>query len=267
MHLRVIVMAFVAGLVTSGAQAQLVVGSDISNATIYHIDLGTSAATPLLSGSSATSWGMAYDHDTNTLYWNNGSVLWSAPFSMAGLTPTNLGTMTYLGNNVNFVGLAYRSGKLLGTRNIATEAVYEIDPATRVATLIYQYPTTFDFGGLDVDMMSGKLYGLSDTAPTGQVRGLYEIDTGGMTTTFRAGYPGSETDIDGLAAFNGQAYYVTDQPGLFYVYDIASGTLQYTIPSPFTGSATFSAGAYVTPPVSIEESSWGRIKNLYRNSR
>lgn len=265
MRHRAIAMILVAGLVSSGAQAQLVVGSDISNATIFHIDLGTSAATPLLAGSSATAWGMAYDHDTNTLYWNNGSVLWSSPFSMAGLTPTNRGTMTYLGNNVNFVGLAYRNGKLLGTRNITTEAVYEINPLTLVATLIYQYPSTFDFGGLDVDMVTGRLYGLSDTAPTGQVRGLYEIDTGAMTTTFRAGYPAGETDIDGLAAFNGTAYYVTDQPGLFYVYDIASGTQQATIPSPFTGSATFSAAAYVAPPVSIEQRNWGQIKGLYRN--
>jgi hypothetical protein len=264
MHLRVILMAVVAGLVSSGAQAQLIVGSDISNATIFHIDLGTSAATALLSGSSATSWGMAYDHDTNTLYWNNGSVLWSSPFSMSGLTPTNRGTMTYGGSNVNFVGLAYRNGKLLGTRNISTEAVYEIDPVTRVATLIYQYPSAFDFGGLDVDMISGRLYGLSDTAPTGQVRGLYEIDTSAMTTMFRAGYPAGETDIDGLAAFNGLAYYVTDQPGIFYVYNVATGTQEGTIPSPFTGSATFSAAAFVAPPVSIEEGSWGQIKSLYR---
>lgn len=266
MLLRTILITAAVGLVATGAYGQLVVGTDDTAApTIYYIDLGTSVATPILTGTAAICWGMAYDHNTNTLYWNNGSTLYSSPFSLGGLTPTNLGGMTYNGATVNFVGLAYRAGKLLGTRNISIEAVYEIDPGTLVATLVYQYSSSFDFGGLDVDMTTNILYGLSDSAPSGSVRGLYEIDTGAMTTTFRAPYPSGETDIDGLAVYNGIAYYVIDQPGNFYIYDIATGTLLGTIPSPFTGSEVFSAGAYVpTGPVSIEQSSWGQIKSLYR---
>ena len=265
MLLRAILITATVGVMATGAQAQLIVGSDISNATIFHIDVTTSAATPLLVGASATAWGMAYDKSTNTLYWNNGSTLWSSPYSLGGLTPTNLGTMTYNAATVNFVGLAFRGGKLLGTRNISTEAVYEIDPVTRVATLVYQYPSAFDFGGIDVDATSDRLFGLSDTAPAGGVRGLYEIDTNALTTTFRAPYPAGETDIDGLAAHNGRAYYVTDQPGVFYVYDIAAGTQAGTLPSPFTGSAVFSAAAYAPDdPVSIEQRTWGQIKNFFR---
>lgn len=265
MRSRLLVITAIASLVPSGARAQLIVGSDITNATIYHIDTSTSAATPLLVGASATAWGMAYDHDTNTLYWNNGSTLWSAPFALGGLTPTNRGTMTFGANTINFVGLAYRNGKLLGTRNIATEAVYEIDPTTLAATLVYQYASAYDVGGLDADMTTSKLYGLSDLAPVGQVRGLYELDTAAQTATFRAGYPGTETDIDGLAVYNGLAYYVTDQPGLFYIYNIGSGTQTGTLPSPFTGSAVFSAAAYVPDtPVPVEDRSWGQIKNFYR---
>lgn len=265
MQLRAILITAAASVIATGAQAQLIVGSDIASATIYHIDLTTSFATPLLVGTAATAWGMAYDHSTNTLYWNNGSTLYSAPFSLGGLTPTNLGTMTYNAATVNFVGLAFRNGKLLGTRNITTEAVYEIDPVSRVATLVYQYPSAFDFGGIDVDMTTALLFGLSDTAPAGGVRGLYELDTGAQTATFRAGYPAGETDIDGLAAYDGRAYYVTDQPGIFYVYDIAMGTQVGTIPSPFTGSAVFSAAAYVADdPVSIEERTWGQVKKLFQ---
>lgn len=232
-----------------GAQAQLIVGNDQSGvATIYHVDVNTGVATPLYSSSTteAKPWGMAYDPQTNTLYWNNGGTLYSSPFSMSGLTPTNLGSMTYNGGAVNFVGLGFRNGKLLGTRNIATEAVYEIDPVTRQATLIYQYPSTFDFGGVDVDATNGKLYGLSDTGGTG----LYEIDTNAQNQFFRAPYPGGETDIDGLATHNGIAYYVTDGPNTtqpnFYVYDINSGALLRTLPSPFTGSGTFSAAAFIS---------------------
>ncbi|MCA9752660.1 MAG: hypothetical protein KC591_10750 [Gemmatimonadetes bacterium] len=265
MKLRWILSTAIVGLMASSASAQLVVGSDISGATIYHLDVNTSAATPLLTGVEATAWGMAYDWTTNTLYWNNGSTLYSSPFSLSGLTPTNLGTMSYNGATVNFVGLGFRGGKLLGTRNITTEAVYEIDVNTLQATLLYQYPSAFDFGGIDVDRVSDVLYGLNDSTTGGSGRGLYEIDVPGMSTTLRAPYPAGETDIDGLAAFNGVAYYVTDEPGLFYVYDIASGMQTGVLTSPFTGAAVFSAAAYVEGgTVSIDDTSWGQIKNLYK---
>jgi len=265
MQLRVIVIAVAAGLMATAAQAQLVVGSDFSPATIFHIDVNTSAATALYTGAEAEAWGMAYDPTTNTLYWNNGSELYSSPFSLAALTPTLLGTMTFNGANVNFVGLGFRNGQLLGTRNIATEAVYEIDPFTLMATQVYVYPSAFDFGGIDVDATTNLLFGLSDATGGGQGRGLYEINTDTQTTNFRAPYPAGETDIDGLAAYSGLAYYVTDEPGLFYIFDVNLGTQVGTLTSPFTGSAIFSAAAYVPGGVvSIEETSWGNIKGLYR---
>jgi hypothetical protein len=266
MRLRVILVAVAVGLMASAAQGQLVVGSDYSPSTIFYIDVDSGIATPLYTGGAESeTWGMAYDPFTNMLYWNNGSSLYMSPFSMSGLTPTLLGTMMYNGATVNFVGMGFRDGKLLGTRNITTEAVYEIDPATLEATLLYAYPSAdYDFGGVDVDATTNLLYGLNDdSTPVG--RGLFEIDVVGQTVTYRAPYPDGETDIDGLAVYNGLAYYVTDQPGLFYIYDIASGTQVGTLTSPFTGSAVFSAAAYVSEgPVSIEETSWGLIKNFYR---
>ncbi len=245
-------------LIGAGAHAQLIVGNDQSGAaSIYHIDVNTGAATVLYTSTTteAKPWGMAYDGATNTLYWNNGATLFSSQFSMSGLTPTNLGTMTFNTATVNFVGLGFRNGMLLGTRNIATEAVYEISPTTLVANQLYVHPSTFDYGGLDVDATNNKLYGLSDTAPAGAVRGLYEIDTAAQTDTFKAPYPAGETDIDGLAVHNGLAYYVTDGPNTtqanFYVYDVNTGQQTGILASPFTGSGTFSAAAYV--PEAIPE--------------
>ncbi|MBL8897135.1 MAG: hypothetical protein JNM84_05885 [Planctomycetes bacterium] len=232
--------------------AQLVVGNDQSGvATIYEIDIASGAATPVYSASTtdAKPWGMAYDPDTNTLYWNNGGTLFSSPYGPT-LTPTSV-SMSYNAATVNFVALAFRNGKLLGTRNIATEAVYEIDPANGVATLLYTYPSTFDFGGLEVDATNGVLYGLSDAAPAPQVRGLYRIDVAAQTTTFLTGYPAGETDIDGLAVHDGRAYFVSDGPNTtqasFYVFDVVSGQQIGTLPSPFTGSGTFSAATFITP--------------------
>ncbi|MDX2132453.1 MAG: hypothetical protein SFY69_10425 [Planctomycetota bacterium] len=245
--LGVLALAASAGL----AQGQLVVGNDQSGtATIYYIDVASGAATPLYSATTtdAKPWGMAYDPATNTLYWNNGANLYSSPFSTESLTPTLLGGMTYNGATVNFVGLAFRDGALLGTRNITTEAVYRIDVETREATLLYAYPTTFDFGGLDVDSTTGVLYGLSDS---GSPRGIYSIDVAAQTTAFTGASPASDSDVDGLAVYDGTAYGVTDgnntsQPN-FYIFDLESGQQVGTLPSPFTGTGTFAAAAFIPP--------------------
>lgn len=244
----------VSAMATMSAQGQLIVGNDQSgSASIYHIDISTGVATAIYTSTSseAKPWGMAYDNSTNTLFWNNGGNLYSSPMSMS-LTPTLVGAMTYNGGSVNYVGLAFRDGMLLGTRNIATEAVYSIDPVTGVSTQEFVYNSGFDFGGLDVDITTGRLYGLSDTAPAGSVRGLYEIDVAGQSTSFITGYPGSETDLDALGVYDGRAYFVSDGPNTaqaeFYVYDIASGTLIETLPSPFTGSGTFAAATFVPAP-------------------
>jgi len=244
-------------LIASVAQAQLIVGNDQSGtATIWNVDPVSGDADPLYSSttSEAKPWGMAYDGSTNTLYWNGGSTLYSSPFGDT-LTPTNLGMMTFNTTSINFVGLGFHDGKLYGTRNISTEAVYEIAPVTLVATQVYVYPSSFDFGGLDFDAANGLLYGLSDTAPAGVPIGLYQIDYAGQSQTFKAPYPAAETDIDGLAVHNGVAYYVTDGPNTtqpnFYKYDVATGQSLGTIRSPFTGSGTFSAAAWVPEPSSL----------------
>lgn len=238
-----------AALISGPAFGQLIVGNDqTGTATIYNVDVNTGAATPIYSSSTAEAkpWGMAYDVSTNTLYWNNGGILYKSAFGPT-LVPETLGQMTFNNANVNFVALGFLNGKLYGTRNIATEAVYSIDVATLQATQEYVYPSAFDFGGLDADFTNGRLYGLTDA----NTPGLYEFDLGGQTQSFKAPYPAGETDIDGLAVHDGLAYYVTDGPNTtqanFYVYNVASGQLVRTLPSPFTGSGTFSAATYIVP--------------------
>jgi hypothetical protein len=234
------------------AQAQLIVGNDQSGvASIYDVNPTTGVATPIYTGSdtAAKAWGMAYDAATNTLYWNNGGTLFSSPLG-ATLTPTNRGALTFNGAATNYVALSFSNGKLYGTRNITTEAVYDINLTTLDATIVYQYASTFDFGGLDHDATNGKLYGLTDAPSTG--RGLYEFNLAAQTETFRAPYPAGETDIDALAVNNGLAYYVTDGPNTtqanFYIFDAATGAQVGTIPSPFTGGGTFSAATWAVIP-------------------
>lgn len=265
---RLVVCLCAAGLFVGLAQGQLIVGNDQSGtATIYNVDVSTGVATPIYSSgtSEAKPWGMAYDAATNTLYWNNGGTLYSSPFG-ANLTPTTLGSMSYQGGSVNFVGLGFNNGKLLGTRNISTEGVYEIDPVTLEATLLGTYPSTFDFGGVDFD--AGNLYGLSDATGGGQGRGLYSLVLGTGDPVFHAPYPAGETDIDGLAVSGGLAYYVTDGPNTtqanFYVFDVGSGQQVGTLPSPFTGSGTFSAAAFVPEPATLGLLALGALGLLRR---
>jgi hypothetical protein len=263
--MRTLLLAASLCLLATSVQAQLIVGTDDSPVnTIYHIDVNTLVATSIYAG-PFESWGMAYDGVTNTLYWNNGATLYSSPYDINGLNPVELGDMTFNGAPRTFTGLTFRDGSLLGTPNTATEAVYEINPTTLVATQLWVYPSgDYDFGGLGVDVTSGLLYGVSDdSTPLG--RGLYEIDTVGQTATLRASYPAGETDIDGLAAHNGLAYLVIDQPGDFYVVDIATGMVVGTIPSPWTTSEVFSAAAFITAgPTSVEPTTWGHIKGIYK---
>ncbi len=253
MSRRISLVILLALAALASARAQLVVGNDqAGTATIYNINVTTGVATPIYSsaGNEAKPWGMAFDNRSNTLYWNNGNTLYSSPFG-ATLSPTTVGTFTFNGVGVNFVGLAFANGFLYGTRNIATEAVYQIDPVTLVATQVYVYPSTYDIGGLDYDTASGIFYGLTDAAPAPGTAGLYQLDLAAQSITFRAPYPVGETDIDGLAVYNGRAYYVSDGPNTaqanFYVYDIATGAQIGTLPSPFTGSGTFSAATYIAP--------------------
>jgi hypothetical protein len=255
MRTRLFVGAAAVALVgASWSFGQLIVGNDQSGtATIYDVNPTTGAATPLYSGTGtdAKPWGMAYDASTNTLYWNNGGTLFKSPL-LPTLVPQNLGPMTFNGTSVNFVALAFSNGQLYGTRNIATEAVYTINTTTLEATQQYVYPAGFDFGGLDFDSSNGLLYGLSDSAPAPDVRGLYEINLAAQSQTFRAPYPAGETDIDALAVNNGLAYYVTDGPNTtqpnFYIFNAVTGAQVGTIPSPFTGSGTFSAATWAVVP-------------------
>ena len=247
MRRTLLLAALAAGV---AAQAQLIVANDAAADSIYAIDVNTGVATALNTGGMNNAWGMAADNVNGVLYWNDGGNLHSATFAsiLSGTATPTTTALTFNGAGTNYVSLAYNpaTGMLLGTRNIATEAVYEIDPITGIGTQVYVYASTFDFGGLDYDAPSGGLFGLSDAPST--ARGLYSIDTGAQTETLRAPYPAGETDIDGLAVGEGRAYYVTDGPNTtqanMYVFDIATGTQIGTLASPFTGSGVFSAGAW-----------------------
>jgi hypothetical protein len=229
------------------ANAGIVVFNDQAVPRAYMVDPATSAATIIAEGSTAAAWGAAYNPLTSTLYWNNGSKLMSAAgYTGGALSPTSTVTMTYGQSLFNVTGLAFDTvhTKLIGYRNIGTAGLYEIDVATGQATLLAE--ANGSFGGLDFDPTTGYLYATGDGG-VGFGPGLYRIDDLYTTPVFTliASYPDGHTDIDGLAAGDGMAYLILDEPAPIYAYDLVANSYSAPLVGPITGTGLFAAGAYI----------------------
>ena len=145
-------------------------------------------------------------------------------------------------------GLAFSEGNLYlsaqsQTSSSAPAGLYLVDPSLN-AELVIPYSDEI-VGGIASDSSSGIIYGLDDNNFE-----IVQFDLDDMSIMTVASYPtvgGSVVvDIDGLAAGDGKLYLITDEPGNFYVYDLAQQQYVETIESPFTNGETFSGAAYVT---------------------
>lgn len=218
---------------------KLLVSVDDGDVGIYEVDPINNTSNLLLTGFQA--WGMAEDPSTtNRIFFNSGNELYDWTI---GNAPLLLGNITFEMGLLTVTGLAYYDNKLYATRNIANEAIYQIDLNTLEATVVLDYTDSdFDFGGLAVDHQTGILYGTSDDTDA-EGRGVYAFDIVNNTITLVTPYPPGETDIDGLAYGNGKLYLIIDEPGSIYVYDLANQTYETPLTSPFTTAETFSGGA------------------------
>lgn len=199
-------------------------------------------------------WGAAYDNINDRVFFNNGADLYE--WQVGSGTVNLLGTITdTAAATLTMVSLAFHNGALYGTRNLANEAVYDINTTTFVATVHIDYvDADYDFGGLAVDPNTAEFYGISDDATPG--RGLYRINNDGTCTLIEP-HPGSETDIDGLTiSDNSVAYWIVDEPGFFYVYDIGTTTFIDSLIAPWTTSEVFCGGAWNSGIIPVELSSF-----------
>lgn len=212
------------------------------------IDPTTGANTPLFDGLEI--WGAAYDWRNEVAYLVDGITLYAWPVSDA---PIMLGTIRSAAppnSPLAMVGLAFYDDTLYAARSAGSaafpEGIYTIDVNTQEATLAFTYDigaTKADIGGLDVDPVTGILYGTNDDP---DARGLVSLDMDG-TVTVVAPYPGGQNDIDGLAIGNdGRAYLVPDRKGSIYIFDLVSGTYLPPIPNPWTTTTSeFSGAAWI----------------------
>lgn len=203
-------------------------------------------------GGAVEVWGMAYDGASNTIFANDGSTLYYGPLGSGA--PSNTVSITDpAGAALSMVSLAWGNGHLYGTRNVGTEAIYEIDTATGVATVMFDYDNaSYDFGGLEYNADDGFFYGTNDDS-TPFPRGLYKMDAfGSGAIALVAEYPAGETDIDGLAIGNGIAFLVEDEAGdTIHPFDINGGFYLADITSPMQTSEVFSGAAWVPEPSSL----------------
>ncbi|MCB1007893.1 MAG: hypothetical protein KDB94_03260 [Acidobacteria bacterium] len=229
--------------VPGGVGGPLFAGVDDQAIPAVRIDVTNNAFTTAFSG--AQVWGAAYDSVGDQVYFNDGATLMVWP---VGGSISTIATITDAssGASLTMVGLAFYNGSLYGTRNIANEAIWQIDTTTAQATVFIDYADgDFDCGGFDADPATGEFYCTNDdSTPFGA--GLYRMNPDGTGTQI-APYPAGQSDIDGLAiGDDGRAYLVTDDAnGPIFVYDFGLAAYQTPLVNNWPTSEVFAAGAWI----------------------
>jgi hypothetical protein len=269
------------------ARAQLVIGNGSRQEPTYVVNLGTirpstqfpvpaNVADSTSFNLGASIWAMTADDPNRNIYFVDVGPLF------AGADPTtNLYRMGYdtlgsaqlvgtvrdrsTGFDITMQGLAINTatGQMFGSHTVGGtpgEGFYELDfrnPVTvggvpRVnADRRFQIDTTtseFNFANLDYDPVTNRMYGIDDDDTGG--RALYAIDVAGQALTPVVETPRNrrvENDFDGLATGGGKAYFVTDEPGFVYVYDLVNGGSFTDFLSPVQSDSGLFGGAAFAP--------------------
>lgn len=280
MRTPIVVPAFAAAAVASGASAQLVFGTTsptTSNPAAVYLDI-TSGTTTTLWNSAAQKKvnGMAADTVNGRLYSNDAARLNKWDYGSVGTAPTLIGGMYRTSDNVNFTatgvsGLAFANNKLYGTTSFGStvfkRGIYEINTVPNsfgfcVMTAVWTDPTgigtlsgTADFGGVDYNAADGKFWvtNSTDTTASGGTyqRAIYTVDAFGSGAMVKvADFPVGHNQIDGLAIGGGYAW-LTEQVGgganVVNIFGFNLATLQYDKSFSFTladGSQRASGAAW-----------------------
>ncbi len=254
-----------AACIAATSHAQLVVGNDDltgdlrDNAWLVDINNDTSSVL----WQNFPVWGMAYDSATDTIFAGHSSQLGSGRLGSGA--PSHVVTVRdSIGDELFMSGYTWAEGQLIGVTNIIDEAFYRIDPQTGEAEMLLNFwDFDYDFGGMAYNEDDGLFY-LTDDDSTPDL-GLHTIDLfGDGEINYIAPYPNDELDVDGLAIGNGVAYLVTDEPGLIYTYDIATGTYGETLTNPMQTTEVISGATFVPAPGSLALLGLGAMVGMRR---
>ncbi len=269
-------------------------------ALVYKLDLssGESAqffdplAAPVIPATAPGFQGLAADEANRRLYavTTNGlrSDLHAISYDTATATfvaqcrinPLVENTLTNA-NGVVLTGLGYDStrNRLFGVKSLQSgsgatlqpEGIYEINTTTGQTTLVRQFEVSpasdFTIDGFDYDAASDKFF-MADDDDTGG-RNVYSLDASNLAAPLVIvfTYPAGTTDVDGLAVGGGKVFLLSDgvqgNGGTHKIYDIASGTFDEPISTPYpayansslgpntanpSGGATYAPGLFTAPP-------------------
>lgn len=251
----------------------------IRQSDTFPVPVNVADSYPLPGTESLSIWAMtADDANERLLYLDVGPRFPGAdPSSNLYAYDYSSGASTFLGqivsretgSGISMQGLAYTSsGELYGVHNVGGvpgHGLYRLDLDNRIGTglnatiladgevLSRDLPggeSAWDFGTLDYDPVTGKIYVINDDADAPQGRGLYAYDLAGNALDFVVSSPEYrrlENDFDGLATGDGKAYWVTDEAGVVYVYDLVDGGDFEDFLSPITTESGLFAGAGYAP--------------------
>ncbi len=223
----------------------LFLGTSVPNTSFYVGLDGTSSD----AFADAEVGGATFDHMRGQIIYSHRTSLgfrelYAVPFG--GDAPELLGTVS-----ANVFGLASIDGRLIAATGAAE--IVEIDLDDFSLTTLFSTSGS-GFAGIGADQMTGKLYGADDFS-----RRIMELDLETGLLTEVANYPAGESDIDGLAVGDGRIYLSTDEPGVIYVYNIATGTYEDPIPSPVTTNGAQVGGAAFLPALDPIIDTWKQI--------
>ncbi|MCC6907092.1 MAG: hypothetical protein IT430_04050 [Phycisphaerales bacterium] len=229
------VLAMLALTAAGPVSAQLMFATDRFDGPQYLIDVENDRSFQVLSPwlyGAGGAWGMTADNDLGLIYYCSDEGLFSV--SAETLRPSYLGVIEFDGEPISMLGLAWDSdaGILYGIAEAPQSALYQIDLTTREAALVMPLNPDFHFGGIDYDGLTKSLLGLADG--TGAEGGaLYRIDPVELELEFLTIYPQQHIlDLDGLAAGDGRAYFVSDRNEPIYVYDLVAGVFLDPLTTP-----------------------------------
>ncbi len=163
-------------------------------------------------------------------------------------------------NGLVLTGLAYDSTrqKLFGVKSLqggsgATlrpEGIYEINVTTGQTTLVRTFELSpasdFTIDGFDYDAATDRFYMADDDTTGGQ--NVYSLTAADLNASLVLvfTYPAGTTDVDGLAAGGGKVFLLSDGPqgngGFHQIYDLATGTFDEPIATPYPSYAPSSIG-------------------------
>lgn len=240
------------------ARAQVVIGLDDAAQVVREYEPATQTFADLTTPGLGIR-ALAADDANRRFYFSTGSSLYRMsydPPNTPELVGTFSGAVTAISGGLGFVpaeGLLYAC-------TTSNSNLISVDPATAVTTLVRDLGGG-DWGGLDFNSADNKLYLTNDSTSTANGltgRGVYTIEPPYVSGTFveLVDYPGSETDLDGLAVGGGKVFLSRDlDNNLLYEYDLTTGLYTGPITRPggsttsevFCG-ATYAPGLAVLPP-------------------